>query len=318
MKFINLLTLKCVLCICILPLCSCQSDIEITQSITVNNSTDVSLANSPGTSTSQTLTAKEVIELIKKNVNCPWDNNKTVDTIKAGSPETIVTGITTTGFATMEVLRKAAASGHNLVITHEPTFYNHYDKLQRLTGDFVQESKKSFIEQNNLVVWRFHDHWHRHEPDGIYTGMIETLGLKEFAVEGEKRIFQIPETTAYKLAQDLKEILNAGSIRGVGNPKQKVKRIGLVLGSPSSMNHFKMFQRGDIDLVVAGENPEWETTEYVRDAVSLGKKQGLLLIGHNNSEEGGMKYCKEWLKVFLPQMPIEFIASGDPFWSLGN
>src|SRR4051794_16001717 len=73
-----------------------------------------------------TLTARAVIERIQKQVGVPW-RAQTVDTIKAGSPETPVTGIATTFMATFDVLQRAAAAGKNLVITHEPTFYSHED-----------------------------------------------------------------------------------------------------------------------------------------------------------------------------------------------
>ena len=70
-----------------------------------------------------------------------------------------------------------------------------------------QQKIRDFIKKHNLVVWRFHDHWHRHKPDGIYTGMIKTLGFSGFSVsEEDKPIFQIPETTAYQLALEIHRI----------------------------------------------------------------------------------------------------------------
>lgn len=67
-------------------------------------------------------TARQVIERIKKNIGVPW-SDQTVDTFKAGDPDTSVPGVATTFLATYDVLQRAAASGKNLVITHEPTFY---------------------------------------------------------------------------------------------------------------------------------------------------------------------------------------------------
>jgi len=28
-----------------------------------------------------------------------------------------------------------------------------------------------------------------------------------------------------------------------------------------------------------------------------------------------MKYCAEWLKSFVTEVPVEFIAAPEPFWS---
>src|SRR5260370_40835302 len=72
------------------------------------------------------LTARQLIERIQSHVGVPW-NATTVDTFKAGDPDTPVTGIATTMMATYDVLVRAAAEGRNLVITHEPTFYSHLD-----------------------------------------------------------------------------------------------------------------------------------------------------------------------------------------------
>src|SRR6266481_9456794 len=62
-------------------------------------------------------TAQEVIAAIQEHVGVPWKTD-TVDTFKAGNPETRVTGIAVTMMATLDVLQRAAAKGQNLIITH--------------------------------------------------------------------------------------------------------------------------------------------------------------------------------------------------------
>ena len=104
-----------------------------------------------------TLTAQQILERIKMKVGVEWSKN-TVDTVKAGDPALKVTGITTTMFPTLEVLKKSVAAGNNLIICHEPTFYNHKDDLTPLEKDDVQVEKLKYIKDNNLVVFRFHDH----------------------------------------------------------------------------------------------------------------------------------------------------------------
>ncbi len=66
-------------------------------------------------------TARELVAAIQEHVGIPW-LKETVDTFKAGNPDTPVTGIAVTMMATLEVLQRAAANGQNLVITHEPSF----------------------------------------------------------------------------------------------------------------------------------------------------------------------------------------------------
>ena len=96
-------------------------------------------------------TAHEVITKIQQRVGVQW-RAETVDTFKAGNPGSTVTGIAVTMMATMDVLERAAASGQNLIITHEPTFYNHLDKLDELEekeNDSVLAEKLSFIAKHN-------------------------------------------------------------------------------------------------------------------------------------------------------------------------
>src|SRR5438132_10937520 len=69
------------------------------------------------------LTARQVVERIQKNVGVPW-REKTVDTFKAGNPDTTVKGIATTMVATLDLLKRAAEVHRNLIIVHEPTFYS--------------------------------------------------------------------------------------------------------------------------------------------------------------------------------------------------
>ena len=70
----------------------------------------------------------------------------------------------------------------------------------------------------------------------------------------------------------------------------------------------------EVDVIVAGEVREWESVEYVRDQVFSGAKKGLILLGRVVSEEPGMEVCANWLKTFVPEVPIRHLAAGDPYW----
>src|SRR5579883_1203753 len=135
-----------------------------------------------------TLTAADVIARIQKNVGVPW-REQTVDTIKSGKPSTAVRGIATTMMATLDVVQRAAAAGRNMVITHEPTFYSHEDKTADLQDDPTYRFKQDFLDKHDMVVFRFHDHWHARRPDGIATGMAQALGWDKHADPQNPRQF---------------------------------------------------------------------------------------------------------------------------------
>jgi hypothetical protein len=69
-----------------------------------------------------------------------------------------------------------------------------------------------------------------------------------------------------------------------------------------------------VDVIVAGEQREWEGVEYAFDANTAGQRKGLILIGHWVSEDEGMRLCADWLKSFVAEVPVEWIPAGDPFW----
>jgi putative NIF3 family GTP cyclohydrolase 1 type 2 len=256
------------------------------------------------------LTAREVVQRIQEHVGVPWQK-ETVDTFKAGDPDTKVTGIAVTMMATFDVLRRAAISGANLIITHEPTFYNHLDDLKEIPqkeNDAVLAEKLAFIKEHHLVVWRFHDHWHRRTPDGIEAGMTHALGWEAFQDKQNQYLFTIPETSLEKLAADLKARLELHTMRVVGDPRMKVTRVALSPGAAGMQREI-----GALELIT-GESREWETVEYAADAVSEKKNKALIVLGHIPSEQAGMEECTRWLKTFVSEVPVNFAPAAQPFW----
>jgi putative NIF3 family GTP cyclohydrolase 1 type 2 len=229
-------------------------------------------------------TAAQIIERIQKNVGVPW-HQETVDTIKAGNPNTPVTGIATTFAATLDVLQRAAASGKNLIVTHEPTFYNHLDQTTEFANDPVYLAKRDFIDKHGLVVFRFHDHWHARKPDGILEGMTSALGWTNFRSPANPHLFVIPEQTLDRVAFDAATRLKIKTARVIGDPKMKITKLALLPGAAGEESQVKLLEMDDVELLVVGEAREWETTEYVRDAGTEGRHKALLILGHVVSEE---------------------------------
>jgi putative NIF3 family GTP cyclohydrolase 1 type 2 len=264
------------------------------------------------------ITAREVVAEIQKQVGVEWQKD-TVDTFKAGDPDTAVTGIAVTMMATMDVLQRASAKGLNFVITHEPTFYAHLDTPEGMPeSDPVWAEKRTFIEKHGMVVWRFHDHWHMRKPDGIEAGMVRSLGWEKFQNSENQHLFVMPETTVKKLAQEVALKLDSPVVRVVGQPEMKVTKVGFSPGAAGFQQETHALERDDVQVLLVGETREWETVEYVADAVTQGRSKALIVIGHVPSEQGGMKECTRWLKGFVQRVPVEFVAAKEPFWTVNE
>jgi len=263
------------------------------------------------------LTARQVVERIRKNVGIPW-REQTVDNFKDGSnPDAAVTGIATTMVATFELLHRAAAAKRNLIIVHEPTYYSNLDDPKDISNDPMFRLKREFIVANNLSVFRFHDHWHGRKPDGIIDGMAMGLGWKKYQNADDARLFALPETTLNALAIQIRDRLKIRAMRIVGDPRITVSRAAFNPGSTGLNQMMRYFSGSDVDVFVCGEPGEWNACEYVRDSIAAGKKKGLIILGHDMSEELGMEECARWLKGFVTEVPVEFMPAGEAFWSPG-
>ena len=279
----------------------------------------VALALSTGGEAQQSrITARQLVAEIQKQVGVEW-NKDTVDTFKAGNPDTVVTGVAVTMMATMDVLQRASAKGLNFVITHEPTFYSHLDTPEGVADtDPVWAEKRAFIEKHGLVVWRFHDHWHMRKPDGIEAGNVHALGWEKFQRPDNQYLFVIPETTLKDLAAEVAKKLGSPVVRIVGDPQMKVTKVGFSPGAAGSEREIHALEQDDVQVLMVGETREWETVEYAADAVSERRNKALIVIGHIPSEQPGMEECTRWLKGFVKDVPVEFVPAKQPFWTLSE
>ena len=237
---------------------------------------------------------------------------ETVDTLKSGSGGRQVTGIVTTMFATVAVIRQAAKMQANFIIAHEPTFYNHADDLHWVENNTVAKEKKALLEKNQITVWRFHDYWHMMKPDGILQGVLIQTDWLAYNPQSNA-VFQIPTQKLGDIIQHLKNKLNIPHLRYIGDPASLCQHIALFPGAHGGQKQVAALADGQVDLIVVGEASEWETPEYIRDARAMGRSLSMIILGHAYSEEPGMGYLVDWLRDKIPAIPIHHIPSGEPF-----
>jgi putative NIF3 family GTP cyclohydrolase 1 type 2 len=255
------------------------------------------------------LTPKRVVERIQSNLGVTW-RTETVDTFKAGNPDTVVRGIATTVMATMSVLERAAAAGRNFIISHEPTFYGHTDSTTEIESDPIYQRKAELIKKHDLVIWRFHDHWHMRRPEPMAQGFYQAMGWEKY-VQPSGRIITIPEMTLEAAAKLTREKMGIKALRLMGDPATKITKVGYMPGYGQLPAMMRVM--ADADLVFTGEQREWEGLYYAHDAIAAGRPKGVIVMGHAVSEEPGMKVCADWLKTFLTEVPVELIPAGEPF-----
>jgi putative NIF3 family GTP cyclohydrolase 1 type 2 len=275
----------------------------------------VILSSKIGYSQGNRQTAYQIVEQIKHNLGVPW-RQPTVDVFKTGDSSTVVTGIAVTMMATLDVLQRAVAHGENLIISHEPVYFYHFDPEVPMEKykDPVYETKKAYINEHHLVVWRFHDYMHRRHPDAILTGMMHKLGWDAFQDHNEGNVFHVGPLPLKQLSQTIKNKLGIHAMRVIGNPDALVSTVAFSPGFGGFEGNRNLFQKKGVDVLMIGEAHEWETGEYATDAVTEGNKKGMIVLGHIPSEQAGMEECAGWLKTFIKDVKIEFVPAREPFW----
>lgn len=241
------------------------------------------------------------------------DPEKTCDTVKSGDPQKEINKVAVTMFATPDVVRSAQEWGAQLLIVHEPVFYEHMDKN---LDTFIAEEKKKFIDSSGLIVYRFHDYAHAMDPDVIYEGEMKYIGLPGRCVtEKEHGKFAInnylldEEITAKELAEVFEKNLGIKHVRIAGNPDAKGRKISCSFGTPGHLES----ELAENDFLLTGEICEWRIGEMARDYAQLGYNKAVLVMSHIGSERAGMMLLTDKLSEAFKDMEFRYIECGEVF-----
>ncbi len=235
------------------------------------------------------------------------------DKVKFGDPDMELTGVVVTMWATPNVIRRAKALGANLIITHEPTFYDDPDRPEE--DNPVDRAKHALILETGAVIYRYHTMMHQFTPDLIPTGALHYLGLEgEMVPSGYfgSSILTLKEPrSANEIAEMFREKLGVKHIRIAGNGDFPGKTVGMCLGMPGGV--YEILRDEKTDIVLIGEACEYHQCEYARDAAELGFNKAMVVLGHEGSERAGMQYLAELLAEKHPDLQIDYVECGEVY-----
>lgn len=232
----------------------------------------------------------------------------TCDTVKCGDPDRMVTHIGVTMVPTLAVLQKAAEAGVDLLVVHEPMFFDHMDVAEE--GDPVVEAKRAILRESGMLVFRYHDHPHARHPDLIIEGAIKALGLTG-ELHDKSLFYSDTPLTARQLA-DRFTALGLAHVRMVGAVDVPMTHFDMQLGAPGSIIGKRMKQ-GNIELICVGETCEWRYAEYIRDAAALGARTAMLILGHAGCEAYGMELLARRLAERYAELTVTYIPCGEVY-----
>lgn len=273
----------------------------------------------------------QIAEVIKKmkayhKFDPEIDPKTTRDQVLYGDPNQECTGITTTQWPSIDVIKQTAALGANLIITHEALFWNHGDHTDWLeeTQNSTYLAKKALLDDNHITVWRDHDHVHAGIPmpngeyvDGIFYGLLEALDWTQYRIPNNNTLMsvQLPNTTVTAVAQHLVSKLGLRGARIIGNPNNEASSVTAtfhILGDAKA--EITEADQANISVYIAPELIDFTLSEYIRDSSQLGQNKSIVTVGHFNLEEPGMAYMVNYIpKALGIDLPVHFIKSGDMY-----
>lgn len=251
-------------------------------------------------------------ELIRQLEDGAFTPEITCDTVKAGSTEKELYKVAVSMFATVDTARAAKDWGADMLIVHEPTYYDH---MERFVETPVTLAKRRLIEESGIVVYRYHDNMHYRKTDLITKGMLHYLGLSgrlEITPHFASYVFVSDEAvSALELARRMEKELGIKHVRIAGNRDAKVKRIGACFGTPGGV--FELLTGDEVDMILTGEACEWKLCEYARDAAALGMNKSMIVMGHIGSERDGMRLLAEDMKKKYTDLEIKYFECGEVY-----
>lgn len=244
------------------------------------------------------------------------DRTKTVDRLIIGDPEIDVDNCLVTWMPNSNALRYMVEHRFQLLICHEPTFWNHLDN--RPADDRSIQDKVKFIMDNNLVILRNHDCWDRWPKIGIPWAWAEFLRLgnkpSKIGADGYQHRYDVDPISVDDLAGRMADrCMKIGEpmVQVTGDGSQKVSRIGIGTGCGCDINTY--IEMGcDCSIVCDDGSCYWAGIQKAEDL-----KHPVIRVNHGTSEEPGMVTLTEYINDNLDGIHAEHLPHGSTFRLIG-
>jgi putative NIF3 family GTP cyclohydrolase 1 type 2 len=221
-----------------------------------------------------------------------------------------VTGIVVAARASTAVLQRAVELGANIVISRTAFLGDSMDRPVSRPEPALA-AKLDFIDANRLAVLRLQD------PRTGPAGRAVTEALPRAMSFGDPLptedpagglIYAAGPVRAVELIRRTRQVLPTQTARYVGDPALAITGVGIATETNRPNALAPLIARPDVNLLICGEVHETETTAYVMDAITLGQKKALLLVGSIAMEEPAARALADWLPS-ITDRPVTYVPS---------
>lgn len=247
----------------------------------------------------------------------PWvDRENTVDTIKAGDPEREIRSIAVAWYPSIDNLRAAAELGCDMLMPHEPTFWEHAapETFWRDKGPGI--AKSALLEETGMVILRNHDIWDQWPEIGIRDSWARGLGLThKIDDDGTalRALYAIEPQPLRQFAQyvaDKVKVLGEDSVQVMGDPDRIISRPSLGVGciGPDT----QMIEKGSDCLIVCFDGCcYWAGRErFIESGTTV------ITVEHGTSEMWGLESLAGYLRETFPELTIHYLDRHPRTWTV--
>jgi putative NIF3 family GTP cyclohydrolase 1 type 2 len=248
----------------------------------------------------------------------PWVNPEgTVDTVKIGDATRPVRKAGVCWYPSIETIRKAAEEGCDLLICHEPTFWEHAAPETRWRGQVPGIAKRELLEKTGLVILRAHDTWDQWPEIGIRDSWARWLGFEKrvYASKGNNyhAVFDLAPRTLRELAQyiaDKIKPLGEDSVQVIGDPDRIVSKPAIGVGC--AVPDKECVEAGADALIVCYDGAYyWAHRERLHEMGAA-----VITVEHGTSEMPGMESLCKHLAERYPSIRFQYLAEHPRTWTV--
>mgnify|MGYP005837765929 CR=1 FL=1 len=243
--------------------------------------------------------------------------NDTVDTVKIGDPTKPVRKAGVSWYPSIETIKAAHEAGCDLLICHEPTFWEHAAPENSYRNKAPGAAKREYLEKTGMVILRAHDTWDRWPRDGIRDSWARFLDLGKPVYEKPddpfRAIYAIKPQTLRDFARTLARKvrpLGDDSVQVMGDPDRIVRRPAIGVGCISP-DEDAVKAGADVVIVCFDGASYWQARERLHEMGAA-----VITMEHGTTEMPGIESLCRHLAEKFPQVKFQYFADHPRPWTV--
>ncbi len=234
-----------------------------------------------------------------------------VDQVIYGDPGMEIKGVAVCWLPSLSAIREAAGSGANVVVTHEPTFYDHFEFRKGAPCSRLIEAisaKQALLDELGMAVIRCHDVWDARKVDGIPFEWARFLGLGDpVRQEAYMHVYRVTEQSAKDFARCIAirtAAVGQATVGFYGDPSRQIRSVGIGTGCYSDA--LELFDLGaDLAITVDDITRSWIVGSYANDT-----GYPVVVVNHGVSEACAMSSLADCVRSMVPEVSVNALTQG--------